>query len=118
MAADAPGIQIVAINPRKAALELQPNVSRPAITRPSPAKLPQCARNLESKFFPSEAREWTRRFRHVIIAGNRAFRNVNRTYSPHDLAITKQSQLATRDYFSNRDSLSPETLGSQGYRFQ
>lgn len=43
MAADAPGIQIEAINPRKAALELQPNVSRPAITRPSPAKLPVCS---------------------------------------------------------------------------
>lgn len=42
MAADAPGIQIEAINPRKAALELQPNVSRPAITRPSPARLPVC----------------------------------------------------------------------------
>lgn len=40
MAADAPGIQIGAINPRKAALELQPNVSRPAITGPSPRGLP------------------------------------------------------------------------------
>lgn len=48
MAADAPGIQIEAINPRKAELELQPNVSRPAITRPSPANC-----QWQSEFFPS-----------------------------------------------------------------
>lgn len=29
--------------PKGNALELQPNVSRPAITRPSPAKLPVCS---------------------------------------------------------------------------
>jgi len=41
MAADAPGIQIGAINPRKATLESQPNVSRPAITRS--VNCPRCA---------------------------------------------------------------------------
>lgn len=54
MAADAPGIQIGAINPRKAALELQPNVSRPAITRPSPSPSPaNCyrVRNIEANSF-------------------------------------------------------------------
>lgn len=54
MAADAPGIQIGAINPRKAALELQPNVSRPAITRPSPLpSLANCyrVRNIEANSF-------------------------------------------------------------------
>lgn len=52
MAADAPGIQIGAINPRKAALELQPNVSRPAITRPSPSPA-NCyrLRNIEANSF-------------------------------------------------------------------
>lgn len=51
MAADAPGIQIGAINPRKAALELQPNVSRPAITRPSPASCYPRSRNIEANSF-------------------------------------------------------------------
>lgn len=49
MAADAPGIQIGAINPRKAALELQPNVSQPrhyaAVARAT-APPPACSRNL------------------------------------------------------------------------
>jgi len=69
MAADAPGIQIVAINPRKAALELQPNVSRPAITRPSPAKLSMgLATSKANSFLRSRKRSatWTFSFNNKI----------------------------------------------------
>lgn len=115
MAADAPGIQIVAINPRKAALELQPNVSRPAITRPSPAETASVLATSKANSFLRKPENGRVDF-DVIIAGNHAFGNVNRTYSPHDLAITKQSRSLRRAIIFPIETLSPETLGSD--RFQ
>lgn len=109
MAADAPGIQIGAINPRKAALELQPNVSRPAITRPSPAS---CYRVLAaSEQILSSMPEKRSTTRDLASFGKKGYANFNLILSPiiryykfYCLSRSYSSYMISRcDYFSNRD---------------